>query len=863
MQQSVETPGLMARLAQQIGHQPTTPARDKRRHIVYMRSVLLVALGSVLIAGGAVHSASAGLALLIAMAATIVMFALTPIRWIRFIRFEAYVGALDLTFVAAAIYLSGAARGVLPVSVLLMMLVVAVASRRSQAVAAGGAVAMIHSWLYLSMSNGALSALAPQIVFVAAIGFYFGYLVQGTHQYRRRSEAEQLERHELAVLLEILDSITSSLDLNRVTQRIVQKVIDVIPDARCSMLFVDSETDRCYVIASHGFPDSRMLEIDLVQYPEVKRAIETREPVLISDVDQDPTMAAAREALSDVDLHSIMVVPMIFGDDVLGTIVMKASRARENFTLQELRFCSAVAGASANGLKNALLHRQAQDEVRHQKQTNEKLERIFNHSPELIITTDCTRHITSFNPAAARLLAYSQEEVEGMNCDALFVEGGGRQLLGQLELEDALIDRPCRLRRKDGGEIDVELSLSAFRDENGDVLGTVWLGRDVSQLKATRTQLLQAKKLSTIGEIIAGVAHELNNPLSGVLGFSELLLLRAGCDETDRELQMIRDSAVRCQKIVSSLLSFARENKPERTSCSINDAIAEALAMKRYQLCSHGVKIETELSDELPATMFDYQQLQQVILSLIGNAQKAMENKRDRESRLRISSSVAGQSIRIEIEDSGVGMNQETLERIFDPFFTTRRPGHGTGLGLSVAYGVIKEHGGRIWASSEIGQGSTIHIELPFCEAPTDGDTHSLDSPVREPTIREGCRMLVVDDEPVVLELLVDLYQGRGYRVDTAGNGKEALEKLCADSYDLVISDIRMPEMGGVELYLRLLEQSPELRDRILMMTGDVVDHETESFLEAQGATLIHKPLEVRELVSAVDQILSRAALSS
>jgi len=255
--------------------------------------------------------------------------------------------------------------------------------------------------------------------------------------------------------------------------------------------------------------------------------------------------------------------------------------------------------------------------------------------------------------------------------------------------------------------------------------------------------------------------------------------------------------------------------------------------------------------------------LQQVILSLIGNAQKAMDSKLDRACRLRISSSVSGSSILIEITDSGVGMNQETLERVFDPFFTTRRPGHSTGLGLSVAYGVIKEHGGRTWASSEIGQGSTIHIELPICEAPVAEDTHVLDSRVCEPEMREGCRMLVVDDEQVVLELFVDLFQDRGYRVDTAINGKAALDELRDSSYDIVISDIRMPEMGGVELYSRLLERSPELRDRILLMTGDVIDHELEGFLEQQGATLIQKPLEVRDVVRTVDQMLSGAVISS
>jgi signal transduction histidine kinase len=722
-----------------------TPTRDRRRNVVGLRGVLLVALGAILFESGGVAGGSAGWTLLALHLLSNVLLLALPLRLIRPLKLELVAGGTDVAFIAIAIHLSGSAGGLLPVTCLMMALVVALAGNRWHLACGAAVVVALHGWLTVSSPVESLRQLAPQAVFLSAIAMYFGFLTNGIHRSHKKAAADGLERTELEALLEILDKINSSLDVSDVTRTIVQKLSGIVPDARCSMLRVDESENRCHVIAAHDDPRIDMLELDLARYPEIRRSIETRRSVLIQDAAGDPLMREVQEAIAGLDLHSIMVVPMVFGDDLLGTLCIKAARARYAFTRSEIRFCATVARASANALKNALLHQQVQEESR--------------------------------------------------------------------------------------------------------------------RLRATHSQLLQAKKLSTIGEVISGVAHELNSPLSGVLGFSELLLLRDIEGQVRQEVELIHDSALRCQKIVKNLLSFARENKPERKYQSVNEVIAKTLEMKSYQLRVHGIETDCELDPGLPWTMLDFHQFQQVLLNLINNAQHALKaTGRSNGLRLGVTSGLVDGKIRVEITDNGEGMDGATLERVFDPFFTTREPGRGTGLGLSVSHGIIEEHGGNIRARSTRGEGSTFAIELPPQDRPNAETAEGAQTEGAPLKIRVGSRILAVDDEPIVLQLLVNLFEGRGYKIDTATNGKEAFESAAMRSYDLVITDVRMPEMDGIELYGKLLQRWPELAGRVIFITGDLADGETTRFLAEANAQTLTKPIHITEMVRVVDETLARPA---
>ena len=822
--------------------------------------MLLIAVGSLLVDSGTGSAGGASLALVVVFALSNIILFFTPRRVMNSLRFELMVGAADILLVALGIHLAGASRSALAVSCLLMVLVVALSNYRAHSVAGAAVVGALHSWLVLgSDSNVAITwQLVLQVLFLCSVALYYGFLAQGIHRTFRKEEAEQLKRSELKILLEILEEVTSSLDLGQVSRTITNKVTEIVPSVRCSMLFIDESETRCYVMASHDDPDLEMLEIDLAKYPEVRRAIKTRDPVLVQDVANDPIMAEVRTVLKGLNFNSVIVIPMVFGGDVLGTLCLKTIRSGEGFQESEVDFCKAVARAAAAALKNAMLHRDVTLELGRHCQTAEKLSSVLDNSPDIILTTDNKGCITEFNHGAEKLTGFSRGEVLGRPCGTLLNESGSERLVERIRAEGGIYNYSCSFGKKDGSELSLEFNMAALEDEGAESRGTVWIGRDVTALKSTQLQLLQAKKLSTIGEVISGVAHELNNPLSGVLGYSQLLLARHSGGSMTRGLERIHESAIRCQKIVKNLLSFARAHKPERKYLGVNGILLKTLELRKYQLQANDVEVACELDPELPCTMLDFHQMQQVFLNLVNNADHAMATVRDRPGRLLVRTALEGGKIQVEIQDNGGGMDQETLERVFDPFFTTKEQGRGTGLGLSVSYGIVKEHGGRVFARSCKGKGTSFFIELPV-RKDEERQSNALTTPskIAVPTrAKDENHILVVDDEPAILDLLVDILEDCGHRVDTASNGAEARRKIRAQGYDVVITDIRMPQMNGMQLYREILAARPEMGRRIIFITGDVIDEETVEFLASINAKGIAKPLDISEMLKAVEETL-------
>lgn len=847
----------MAR-AERIQGIVSTPAH-KRRKILLLRGMLVVAVGGLLLQAGADTLGFGALALVLAFAASDVALLYVPTRLVSSLKFELTVGATDLVLVALGIHLAGAHFGALPVSCLLMILVVALANYTIRTVAGAAAVGALHAWMVLgpqSSPGASVASLGLQIVFLCTIALYYGSLVQSLHRSRRRQEARMYSRHELAALLGILRSVTSSLDLRSVTQTIVQHINEVVPSMRCSLVFLDPSNKRCYVLASHDDPTVNMLELDLRKYPEIRKAIETRAPVVIRDVATDPIVAEVRDVLSHLRVSSLMVMPLTFGKDVLGTLLLRTARSDETFGTDEINFCRAVADASANGLKNALLHGQVKEgSARHQR-TLEELGSVLRHSPDLILTTDTEGNITEFNRGGEALLGHVRADLLGSSFRVLFEDRRHDDLLERIRSAEVLSNYGCSMQKKDGTQVEVQLNMSILRDEANQITGTVWIARDVTELRSTRRQLIQAEKLSAIGNVLSGVAHELNNPLSVVLGFSQLLLARS----PNRQLERIQQAAERCQKIVKNLLSFARAHKPERQYLGANGIIEKTLDLKKYQLHVNNIEIVRELDPELPLTMLDFHQIQQVLLNLMNNAQHALAGVHGRPRRLTVRSLRCAEGIRLEISDTGEGMGTETLQHIFDPFFTTKPPGNGTGLGLSVSYGIIAEHGGRIHARSRVGEGTTFVIELPVHggeEVASAADSVSQPGARSVSATAQRRRILIVDDEEPILDLMIDILDGLGHRIDTANSGEEAWRKVREQDYDLVVTDVRMPQMSGIDLYRNLLEIKPEMERRIIFSTGDLMDDETAFFVAEVNARTIAKPFDVKRVVNLIEEVLN------
>jgi len=365
-------------------------------------------------------------------------------------------------------------------------------------------------------------------------------------------------------------------------------------------------------------------------------------------------------------------------------------------------------------------------------------------------------------------------------------------------------------------------------------------------------QLIQTEKLATMGQLLAGVAHELNNPLSIVMGHVSLLCQGEKGGPVTARAEKIFQAADRCARIVRNFLALARQHPPERQRVLLNEIVRQALELVVYQLRVDSVKVELNLVPELPDLWADPHQLHQVVVNLVTNAHHAMrETSPPRRLTLGTRFDPAQGRIVLEVADTGPGIPPEIQARIFEPFFTTKPPGEGTGLGLSLCQGIIETHGGSIRVASPPGQGTLFVVELPVTVPPPaapEGPSAEALPPIG------GKAILVVDDEPAVTELLADLLSLDGHQVVEAANGLVALDKLRERTYDLILSDIKMPELDGPGFYREVARRHPHLCQRFIFITGDLLSRETREFLEQVPAPNLTKPFALEEVRRVVQR---------
>lgn len=439
--------------------------------------------------------------------------------------------------------------------------------------------------------------------------------------------------------------------------------------------------------------------------------------------------------------------------------------------------------------------------------------------------------------------------------DLLFIPlyGSGSAMVGTVMLAEPAAGPPAA----------ESLSLiELFAGQMGHAIQKKRLDREIksmeAQLLTVQSQLLQAEKMSAIGLLISGVTHELNNPLSGIMGFAQLLLASEVNPKTRKHLERIHSEAIRSQKIVQNLLSFARRHKPQKTHEDLNRVIDGVLDLRAYQLKVDNVEVVRRFDVRLPKTMLDFHQLQQVILNVVNNSHHAMMEVGDRPRRLVIETRRSGPMLRASFTDSGTGIPKDRLESIFDPFFTTKRGGKGTGLGLSVSRAIIKDHQGSVTADSVVGEGTTIHIDLPLV-----GEQRGNDTPEDETKEASGpplsLRLLVVDDEMILVELLTEFLKMNGHQVDEARNGQTALKLAIANDYDVILSDLKMPGLDGQGFYERLLKIKPAMARRFIFTTGDLANPKTQAFFQASGCPYLSKPFRLEMVLTLLQQIARNA----
>lgn len=376
---------------------------------------------------------------------------------------------------------------------------------------------------------------------------------------------------------------------------------------------------------------------------------------------------------------------------------------------------------------------------------------------------------------------------------------------------------------------------------------TVLLFEDQTEKRRLQEQLIQSEKMSAIGQLIAGVAHDLNNPLASVVGFSDFLSEGVEIPPALAEpLQVIRQEAERAATIVKNLLSFARRQAEEREVQAVRPVIDSVLALLRNQLMSLKVEATLEIDDDVPDIEMNSNQIKQVFVNLLNNAAQAVAST-GRYGRIRISGERWLDGVAVTVADDGPGMPPDIASRVFEPFFSTKPEGEGTGLGLSICQGIVKEHGGRITVDTAPGEGAAFIVQLP------GGVRSARAAPPALPVAPgESLRILVVDDEPHILHYMRATLESWGHHVDVANDGTEAVEHALAEPFDVIICDLRMPRLGGREMYLNLVAEHPHIAERVIFATGDTVRGDTLQFLEGLGRPFLHKPFTLAELRSVL-----------
>jgi signal transduction histidine kinase len=381
--------------------------------------------------------------------------------------------------------------------------------------------------------------------------------------------------------------------------------------------------------------------------------------------------------------------------------------------------------------------------------------------------------------------------------------------------------------------------------------------RSLDETVRERTeQLLQSEKVATMGSLLAGVAHELNNPLAVVLAQAHMLRESAATspESIGSRTEKITIAAGRCVRIVRNFLALARKRPPERTDVLLNDLIDQTLELVAYELKTESIDVTKTLDADLPRLSADAHQLQQVLVNLLTNAQHAMrKNTRPKRLTLATRFDAARQRIQIEISDTGPGIPRELQAKVFEPFFTTKPAGQGTGLGLSLCRNLVEQHGGTLSLKSEPGAGATFVIEL----APATEASRPVVPAVAEPGPGTPKRILVVDDEMEIAGVVAEMLRGEGHTTEVVGNGHAALHALARAPFDLILSDTKMPVLDGLAFYRQLEQSFPQLKGRIIFVTGDVLDEEKQHFLAATGAPVLTKPFLLSDLRTTVRRRLA------
>ncbi len=720
---------------------------------------------------------------------------------------------------------------------------------------------------------------------------------------RRRDVAEALAR--------LGRGLAATLEVDRIAALVVEGTVELFDPRGADVYRYDPSDDTLRTIVSQG-PGGMAGRALSIRSGEgiVGRAVSERRIVVSRDVLHDPAVSlseALREEIVRLGHRVAIGVPLLGTQGPIGALGVRFEEGRE-LPPEEIQALQSFADQAALALENARLYGESQRERREatalaeaartlavsldidevgDRMVDAVIEIFGAHSSSLYrvdsegrmgavarsgagratFGRDLTwpkgigvvgRCVDTRRPAWSHdVLADIASDLPAKLLEAVVATGSRAVLATPLNVKSrvvgALVIAYAEPRDFEAREVAL---LQAFADQAALALENAQLyasaRESLARLRETQAQLVQAAKLGALGQLVSGVAHELNNPLSVIIGYGQLLLARELPAPLRRPIELMASQGDRMAKIVRNLLYFARQRPPERASVHLPDVIEQTLALRLNQLALSSITVRREYVENLPTIAADSSQLQQVFLNLLLNAEQAILSvRRAGEIIVRTIPGPTPDTVVAQVVDDGPGIPPDELARVFEPFYTTKEVGQGTGLGLSVSYGIVQEHGGRLTLESHPGA-TTFTVELPVRSVPTGA---SIVAPPQVPLAVDGRPALVVEDEPAVLDLVVTLLTDSGWHVDVAAGGRTGFECVQARRYDLIVSDVRMPEGGGDEFYRKAVAHDPELARRFLFVTGDTANPAAWRFLKDAKVPVLEKPFTANAFLDAVRAI--------
>jgi two-component system cell cycle sensor histidine kinase/response regulator CckA len=676
---------------------------------------------------------------------------------------------------------------------------------------------------------------------------------------RRRSEALVAGQ---ACLLEL---IAEGAPLHAVLDRLARFIEEQSGDALASILLVDRDGLHLRHGAAPSLPADYCQAIDGVPIgPEqgsCGTAAHRREPVAVSDIEHDPLWNLHRVVALATGLRACWSTPILANDDtLLGTFAVYYREAREpsEGDLQLVELASQIGRIAIERSRSEALLRASENRYRD----------LFHNASDMIVTVDLDWNITAANTAVAETLGYSTTELLEMNLAELLPpemhELARNQLTRKLSSEVEVTTYEHDFVAKDGHRIAVEVTTKVvFQD--GVPLGVEAVARDVSERNRLEDQLRQAQKMEAVGRLAGGVAHDFNNMMTAVVGFSDLVLGRLEPDHpARRQVEDIRRAGARATELTRQLLALSRKQVLQPRVLDLNAVVTETQTLLRRLIGEH-IELRSALDPDLGLVRADAGQLQQVVMNLVVNARDAMPDggtltletrnvALDEASAAGLVDLPPGDYVLLSVADTGTGMDAQTRARVFEPFFTTKEEGKGTGLGLATVYGIIKQSDGDITVRSEPGLGTAFELYLPRATE-ADGSAAPQDrTATRTPHGSEV--ILLVEDEDVVRNLERQILEQNGYTVLEARTPGHAIE-LC-DGHDgpihLLLTDVVMPELSGRELADRLTPSRPGLK--VLYASGYADGAIVRHGILESGTAFIPKPLTPSSLARKVREVL-------